>query len=104
MKVVSVDESADSKSASSQTIDGESTLSSEVHLFSLEEAKPASCLQTRTDYVKLILRTISDANNYSEISAVFSEKKSTILLVTHDQNEAELMTERRLIMEKGSFV
>jgi iron(III) transport system ATP-binding protein len=43
-------------------------------------------------------------NIYSEISAVFSEKKSTILLVTHDQNEAELMTERRLIMEKGSFV
>jgi iron(III) transport system ATP-binding protein len=39
-------------------------------------------------------------NIYSEISAVFSEKKSTILLVTHDQNEAELMTERRLIMEK----
>lgn len=43
-------------------------------------------------------------NIYSEISAVFSEKKSTILLVTHDQIEAELMTERRLIMEKGSFV
>ena len=43
-------------------------------------------------------------NIYSEISSVFSEKKSTILLVTHDQNEAELMTERRLIMEKGSFV
>ena len=43
-------------------------------------------------------------NIYSEISAVFSEKKSTILLVTHDQNEAELMTERQLIMEKGSFV
>ena len=43
-------------------------------------------------------------NIYSEISAVFSEKKLTILLVTHDQNEAELMTERRLIMEKGSFV
>lgn len=43
-------------------------------------------------------------NIYSEISTVFSEKKSTILLVTHDQNEAELMTERRLIMEKGSFV
>ena len=37
-------------------------------------------------------------NIYSEISAVFSEKKSTILLVTHDQNEAELMTDRRLIM------
>lgn len=43
-------------------------------------------------------------NIYSEISAVFSEKKSTVLLVTHDQIEAELMTERRLIMEKGSFV
>ena len=41
---------------------------------------------------------------YSEISLVFSERKSTILLVTHDQNEAELMTERQIMMEKGSFL
>ena len=41
---------------------------------------------------------------YSEISLVFSERKTTILLVTHDQNEAELMTERQIKMEKGSFL
>ena len=41
---------------------------------------------------------------YSEISLVFSERKSTILLVTHDQKEAELMTERQITMEKGSFL
>ena len=41
---------------------------------------------------------------YSEISLVFSERKSTILLVTHDQKEAELMTERQMMMEKGSFL
>ena len=41
---------------------------------------------------------------YSEISLVFSERKSTILLVTHDQKEAELMTERQIMMEKGSFL
>ena len=41
---------------------------------------------------------------YSEISLVFSERKSTILLVTHDQKEAELMTERQIMMEKGSFI
>ena len=41
---------------------------------------------------------------YSEISLVFSERKSTILLVTHDQKEAEFMTERQIMMEKGSFL
>ncbi len=41
---------------------------------------------------------------YSEISLVFYERKSTILLVTHDQKEAELMTERQIMMEKGSFL
>ena len=41
---------------------------------------------------------------YSEISLVFSERKSTILLVTHDRKEAELMTERQIMMEKGSFL
>ncbi len=41
---------------------------------------------------------------YSEISLVFSERKSTILLVTHDQKEAELMTERQIMMQKGSFL
>ena len=41
---------------------------------------------------------------YSEISLVFSERKSTILLVTHDQKEAELMTERQIMMEKGSVL
>ena len=41
---------------------------------------------------------------YSEISLVFSERKTTILLVTHDQKEAELMTERQIMMEKGSFL
>ena len=41
---------------------------------------------------------------YSEISLVFSERKTTILLVTHDQNEAEFMTERQIKMEKGSFL
>ena len=41
---------------------------------------------------------------YSEISLVFSERKTTILLVTQDQNEADLMTERQIKMEKGSFL
>ena len=40
---------------------------------------------------------------YEEISGVFTERGSTILLVTHDSNEAAVMTKKQLKMEKGQF-
>ena len=40
---------------------------------------------------------------YEEISQVFSERGSTILLVTHDSQEAEIMTKRQMKMEKGQL-
>ena len=41
---------------------------------------------------------------YEEISEVFTERGSTILLVTHDSNEAAVMTKKQLKMEKGQFL
>ena len=41
---------------------------------------------------------------YDEISEVFTERGSTILLVTHDSNEAEVMTKKQMKMEKGQFL
>ena len=41
---------------------------------------------------------------YEEISGVFTERGSTILLVTHDSNEAEVMTKKQMEMEKGQFL
>jgi len=41
---------------------------------------------------------------YEEISQVFSERGSTILLVTHDSQEAEIMTKKQMKMEKGQFL
>ena len=41
---------------------------------------------------------------YEDISEVFTERGSTILLVTHDSNEAEVMTKKQMKMEKGQFL
>ena len=41
---------------------------------------------------------------YEEISQVFSKRGSTILLVTHDSQEAEIMTKKQMKMEKGQFL
>ena len=41
---------------------------------------------------------------YDEISEVFTDRGSTILLVTHDSNEAAVMTKKQLKMEKGQFL
>ena len=41
---------------------------------------------------------------YEEISGVFTERGSTILLVTHDSNEAAVMTKKQMKMEKGQFL
>ena len=41
---------------------------------------------------------------YEEISEVFAEKGLTILLVTHDSNEATVMTKKQMKMEKGQFL
>ena len=35
---------------------------------------------------------------------VFLERGSTILLVTHDSNEAEIMTNKQIRMEHGQFL
>tara|TARA_B100000674_G_C37858946_1_gene923809 strand:- start:73 stop:723 length:651 start_codon:yes stop_codon:yes gene_type:complete len=43
-------------------------------------------------------------NLYEEISNLFSERNITILLVTHDLREAEIMTTRQLKMEKGRLI
>ena len=41
---------------------------------------------------------------YEEISEVFSRKNSTILLVTHDNSEAQIMTDRQIKMEQGQLL
>ena len=41
---------------------------------------------------------------YVDISKVFLERNSTILLVTHDTKEAEIMTDIQLRMEKGKLI
>ena len=41
---------------------------------------------------------------YEEVSKVFSERNSSILLVTHDAYEAEVMTDKQLTMEKGNLI
>ena len=41
---------------------------------------------------------------YEEISQVFSDRGSTILLVTHDSQEAEIMTKKQMKMERGQFI
>lgn len=41
---------------------------------------------------------------YEEISQVFSDRGSTILLVTHDSQEAEIMTKKQMKMEKGQLL
>ena len=41
---------------------------------------------------------------YEEISQVFLERGSTILLVTHDSQEAEIMTKKQMKMDKGQFL
>ena len=43
-------------------------------------------------------------NLYEEISNLFSERNITVLLVTHDLREAEIMTTRQLKMEKGKLI
>lgn len=41
---------------------------------------------------------------YKDISQVFSDMSSAILLVTHDRNEAEIMTNKQIRMEEGKFL
>ena len=41
---------------------------------------------------------------YEEISEVFSRKNTTILLVTHDNSEAQIMTDRQIKMEQGQLL
>ena len=41
---------------------------------------------------------------YKDISQVFSDMSSAILLVTHDRNEAEIMTNKQIRMEEGKFI
>ena len=41
---------------------------------------------------------------YKEVSEVFLKRGSTILLVTHDSVEAEIMTNRQIRMDKGQFL
>ena len=41
---------------------------------------------------------------YVDISDIFSTKNSTILLVTHDEKEAEIMTNRHLEMHDGKLL
>jgi|TARA_B110000003_G_scaffold164138_1_gene164081 iron(III) transport system ATP-binding protein len=41
---------------------------------------------------------------YEEISEVFLNKNSTILLVTHDMNEAEIMTNKQINMQNGKLL
>ena len=43
-------------------------------------------------------------NLYEEISNLFLERNITVLLVTHDLREAEIMTTRQLKMEKGRLI
>ena len=41
---------------------------------------------------------------YEEVTDIFSSKNSTVLLVTHDSEEATLLTDRQLIMKNGELV
>ena len=41
---------------------------------------------------------------YKDISQVFSDMNNAILLVTHDRNEAEIMTNKQIRMEEGKFL
>ena len=41
---------------------------------------------------------------YEEVSKVFSDRNSSILLVTHDAYEAEVMTDKQLRMENGKLI
>ena len=41
---------------------------------------------------------------YKDISQVFSDMSSAILLVTHDRNEAEIMTNKQIRMEEGKLL
>ena len=41
---------------------------------------------------------------YKDISQVFSDMSCAILLVTHDRNEAEIMTNKQIRMEEGKFL
>ena len=41
---------------------------------------------------------------YEEISEVFSRKNTTILLVTHVNSEAQIMTDRQIKMEQGQLL
>ena len=41
---------------------------------------------------------------YKDISRVFSDMSCAILLVTHDRNEAEIMTNKQIRMEEGKFL
>ena len=41
---------------------------------------------------------------YKDISQVFLDMSCAILLVTHDRNEAEIMTNKQMRMEEGKFL
>ena len=41
---------------------------------------------------------------YQEISDIFTSKKSTVLLVTHDPEEASELTDRQLTMNNGQLI
>lgn len=41
---------------------------------------------------------------YQEVLDIFSNKNSTVLLVTHDSEEASLLTDRQLMMKNGELV
>lgn len=41
---------------------------------------------------------------YQEISDIFASKKSTVLLVTHDPEEASELTDRQLTMNNGQLI
>ena len=41
---------------------------------------------------------------YKEVSEVFSKRNSSVLLVTHDPYEAEVMTDKQLKMEDGNLI
>ena len=41
---------------------------------------------------------------YEEVSEILFEKNSSILLVTHDPYEAEVMTDKQLRMENGKLI
>ena len=43
-------------------------------------------------------------NLYEETSKIFLERNITILLVTHDLREAEIMTSKQIRMDKGKLI